>query len=105
MEQIFLRRQSLSVSGRHQYRGWRAQRVASNRTRTGGRRGGVRLCGVLLQKRGVPTGYLETQSLKRTRGILRDLLACGWAFPRCDGRTGLGGANSVTTTTKLIFNF
>ena len=31
----------VGVSRRHQYRGWRAQRVASNRTHTGGRSGGV----------------------------------------------------------------
>ena len=31
--------------------------------------GGAARCGVLLQKRGVPTGYLEAQSLKRTRGV------------------------------------
>ena len=43
--------------------------MASNRTRTGGRSGGGGLCGVLLQKRGVPTGYLEAKSLKRTRGF------------------------------------
>ena len=37
--------------------------VASNRTRTGGR------LGVLIHNPAVPTGYLEAQSLKRTRGF------------------------------------
>ena len=31
--------------------------------------GGAAGLGVLLQKRGVPTGYLEAQSLERTRGF------------------------------------
>ena len=50
--------------------------------------GGAAGLGVLLQKRGVPTGYLEAQSLKRTRGF-------------SDPREAVGGA-AVTIISGLV---
>ena len=54
---------------------------------------------VLLQKRGVPTGYLEAQSLKRTRGFSDPyrrqewLVYVGFCAPSLDTPAGFANAS------------